>query len=141
MRLARALVDERPAAVVVGEGVVVGHRDYGPVSRVRRLGDGALRVECRGGSFLLRPASCSTDVVLAVLRALSSVLSEITLTSFRTCVQVDFPVRAQSARSTGSVAPTRDLQPQTPAKKAKKVPRDGTFKVARFSRIRLLESW
>ena len=32
-----------------------------------------LRVECRGGSFLLRPASCSTDVVLAVLRALSSV--------------------------------------------------------------------
>ena len=70
---ARALVDERPAAVVVGEGVVVGHRDYGPVSRVRRLGDGALRVECRGGSFALRPASCSTDVVLAVLRALSSV--------------------------------------------------------------------
>ena len=73
LRLARALVDERPAAVVVGEGVVVGHRDYGPVSRVRRLGDGALRVECRGGSFALRPASCSTDVVLAVLRALSSV--------------------------------------------------------------------
>ena len=73
LRLARALVDEQPAAVVVGEGVVVGHRDYGPVSRVRRLGDGALRVECRGGSFLLRPASCSTDVVLTVLRALSSV--------------------------------------------------------------------
>ena len=69
LRLARALVDEQPAAVVVGEGVVVGNRDYGPVSRVRRLGDGALRVECRGGSFLLRPASCSTDVVLAVLRA------------------------------------------------------------------------
>ena len=73
LRLARALVDERPAAVVVGEGVAVGRRDYGAVSRVRRLGDGALRVECRGGSFLLRPASCSTDVVLAVLRALSSV--------------------------------------------------------------------
>ena len=73
LRLARALVDERPAAVVVGEGVVVGHRDYGPVSRVQRLGDGALRVECRGGSFLLRPASCSTDVVLAVLRALAPV--------------------------------------------------------------------
>ena len=71
LRLTRALVDERPAAVVVGEGVVVGHRNYGPVSRVRRLGDGALRVECRGGSFLLRPASCSTDVVLAVLRALA----------------------------------------------------------------------
>jgi hypothetical protein len=62
-------VDERPAAVIVGEGVVVGHRDHGPVSRVRRLGDGALRVECRGGSFALRPASCSTDVVLTVLRA------------------------------------------------------------------------
>ena len=59
--------------VVVSEGVVVGNRDYGPVSRVRRLGDGALRVECRGGSFLLRPASCSTDVVLAVLRALAPV--------------------------------------------------------------------
>ena len=74
LRLARALVDEQPAVVVLrGEGVVVGHRDYGPVSRVRRLGDGALRVECRGGSFALRPASCSTDVVLAVLRALSSV--------------------------------------------------------------------
>ena len=58
---------------VVGEGVVVGHRDYGPVTRVRRVGDGALHVECRRGSFLLRPASCSTDVVLAVLRALSSV--------------------------------------------------------------------
>jgi len=73
LRLARALVDEQPAVVIVGEGVVVGHRDYGPVSRVRRLGDGALRVECRGGSFLLRPASCSTDVVLAVLRALAPV--------------------------------------------------------------------
>ena len=74
LRLARALVDEQPAVVVVrGGGVVVGNRDYGPVSRVRRLGDGALRVECRGGSFALRPASCSTDVVLAVLRALSSV--------------------------------------------------------------------
>ena len=72
LRLARALVDEQPAAVVVGEGVVVGHRDYGAVSRVRRLGDGALRVECRGGSFLLRPASCSTDVVLAVLQAVVS---------------------------------------------------------------------
>ena len=73
LRLARALVDEQPAVVIVGEGVVVGNRDYGPVSRVRRLGDGALHVECRGGSFALRPASCSTDVVLAVLRALSSV--------------------------------------------------------------------
>ena len=39
LRLARALVDERPAAVVVGAGVVVGHRDYGAVSRGRRLGD------------------------------------------------------------------------------------------------------
>ena len=73
LRLTRALVDEAPAAVVVSEGVVVGNRDYGPASRVRRLGDGALRVECRGGSFALRPASCSTDVVLAVLRALAPV--------------------------------------------------------------------
>ena len=39
LRLARALVHERPATVVVGEGVVVGNRDYGPVSRVRRLGE------------------------------------------------------------------------------------------------------
>ena len=71
LRLARALVDERPAAVVVGEGVVVGHRDYGPVSRVRRLGDGALRVECRGGSFCCgrrraRRTSCWRCSALAV---------------------------------------------------------------------------
>lgn len=71
LRLPRALVADQPAAVVfLGDGVEVGRRRYGAVSGVRPLGDGALLVDCADGSFVLRPASCSADVVLAVLRAL-----------------------------------------------------------------------